>query len=80
MDAQTRSQAFLFNVRSTSFFGSVITGLAIQSGIKALFEYAEGMAMAANPLTAFLAPGHFAAATAYGTLPPLPVPRESASV
>jgi L-aminopeptidase/D-esterase-like protein len=30
-------------------------------------EYAEGLAMLANPFTAALAPGHFAAAAAYGT-------------
>ena len=47
---------------------SIITGLAIQSGIKALYEYAEGLALAANPLTAALAPGHFVAAKAYGAV------------
>ncbi len=47
---------------------SIITGLAIQSGIKALYEIAEGYAMLANPFTAALAPGHFAAAAAYGTV------------
>ncbi len=47
---------------------SIITGLAIQAGIKALYELAEGYAMLANPFTAALAPGHFAAAAAYGTV------------
>jgi hypothetical protein len=44
----------------------VAGGLAIEAGLKALMEYAEGVAMAANPFTAWLAPGHFAAAKAYG--------------
>ena len=44
----------------------IITGLAIQSGIKALFELAEGYAALANPFTAALAPMHFAAAKTYG--------------
>ncbi len=45
----------------------IATGLAIEAGLKALMEYAEGLAMLANPFTAALAPGHFAAAAAYGT-------------
>lgn len=44
----------------------IATGLAIEAGLKALMQYAEGVALAANPFTAYLAPGHFAAATAYG--------------
>jgi hypothetical protein len=44
----------------------IATGLAIEAGLKALMQYAEGLALAANPFTAALAPGHFAAASAYG--------------
>ncbi len=44
----------------------IATGLAIEAGLKALMEYATGLAMAANPFTAALAPGHFLAAKAYG--------------
>ncbi len=44
----------------------IATGLAIEAGLKALMEYATGLAMAANPFTAGLAGAHFAAATAYG--------------
>lgn len=44
----------------------VIAGIAIQAGIKALFELAEGYAALANPFTAYLAPMHFAAAKTYG--------------
>jgi hypothetical protein len=46
----------------------IAVGIAIQSGIKALFEVAEGMAAAANPFTAWMAPMHFAAAKMYGTV------------
>jgi hypothetical protein len=44
----------------------IASGLAIEAGLKALMQYAEGLALAANPFTAALAPGHFAAAAAYG--------------
>lgn len=43
-------------------------GLAMEAGMKALFQVAEGLAMAANPFTAHLAAGHFAAAKAYGVV------------
>ncbi len=43
----------------------IASGLAIEAGLKALMQYAEGVALAANPFTAALAPGHFAAASAY---------------
>lgn len=43
----------------------IAAGLAIEAGLKALMEYATGLAMAANPFTAALASGHFLAATAY---------------
>jgi hypothetical protein len=46
----------------------VISGIAVQAGIKALFEVAEGVAAAANPATAWQAPGHFAAAKMYGVV------------
>lgn len=45
---------------------SAIAGIAVQAGIKALFELAEGYAALANPFTAYLAPFHFAAAKIYG--------------
>jgi hypothetical protein len=43
----------------------VALGLAMQAGIKAIFEVAEGIAAAANPFTAALAPAHFLAAKTY---------------
>jgi hypothetical protein len=43
----------------------VAIGLALQAGIKAIFEVAEGLAAAANPFTAWQAPMHFAAAKTY---------------
>jgi hypothetical protein len=43
----------------------VALGLAMQAGIKAIFEVAEGIAAAANPFTAWQAPMHFAAAKTY---------------
>ncbi len=46
----------------------IAVGVAIQAGIKALFQVAEGMAAAANPFTAWMAPMHFAAAKMYGTV------------
>ncbi len=45
---------------------SIISGLAVQAGVKAIFELAEGFAAAANPFTAWEAPLHFAAAKTYG--------------
>lgn len=45
---------------------AVISGIAVQAGIKAIYELAEGWAAAANPFTAWQAPMHFAAAKLYG--------------
>jgi hypothetical protein len=44
----------------------VIAGLAAQAFVKMVFEIAEGYAALANPITAPLAPMHFAAAKFYG--------------
>jgi hypothetical protein len=53
---------------------SILAGLAAQAigkalweGAEALAEYAIGISLAANPFTAALAPGHFAAAAAHTT-------------
>jgi hypothetical protein len=43
----------------------IIAALAIQSAVKAIFELAEGFAALANPITAWQAPFHFAAAKFY---------------
>lgn len=47
---------------------SVISGIAVQAGVKAIFELAEGIAAASNPFTAWMAPGHFLAAKTYGII------------
>jgi hypothetical protein len=41
-------------------------GIAMQAGIKAIFEVAEGFAALANPFLAWTAPLHFKAAATYG--------------
>jgi hypothetical protein len=45
---------------------AVVAGIAVQAGIKAIWEVAEGLAALANPFTAWQAPLHFAAAKVYG--------------
>lgn len=64
-------QAFLAggNLSGKAFLAmakGVIAGIAAQAAVKSLFELAEGFAAAANPITAPLAPMHFAAAKIYG--------------
>lgn len=56
-----------FSVRAAvQMVAGILAALAIEDAVHALHEYATGIAMAANPFTAPLAAGHFAAAAAYG--------------
>ena len=48
--------------------GEVVTGIGQEAIVKAAMETAEGIAAAAGVLTAPLAPGHFAAAAAFGAV------------
>lgn len=43
----------------------ILAQLAVQAGVKALYNLAEGLAAAANPFTAWMAPGYFLAAAEY---------------
>ena len=51
-----------FGAAMASMARSVISGVASQAAVKAVYELAEGIAAASNPFTAPTAPGHFAAA------------------
>ena len=44
---------------------SMLLGVAQQATVKAIFETAEGIALASNPFTAWMAPPHFVAAKMY---------------